>query len=136
MEIELRRDLVQIGHKTFGKIYLDGVLACESSEPPVREIDGVPVMSWKIHGDTAIPRGRYRAIINHSRQLDRDTPLVLNVPGFDEVRIFTSGSDGWIVVGVDRISQGLLHERQAFRELLQDVHDALNSGEQVWVTVG
>ena len=136
MQIELKRDLVQDGHLTFGKFYLDGVLACEVLEPPVRELDGVLVTNWKVRGDTAIPRGRYRVIINHSHQLNTDTPLLLNVPGFEGVRIFTSGFDGWITVGVERVSRGLLHRREAFRELLQDIHDALNSGEQVWVTVG
>lgn len=135
MQIELKRDQIQDGHLTFGKFYLDGVLACEALEPPVRELEGVPVTNWKVRGDTAIPRGRYRVIINHSRQLDADTPLLLNVPGFEGVRVFTSGFDGWITVGVERASQGLLHRREAFRELLQDVHDALNAGDQVWITV-
>ena len=140
MEIELRRDLAQAGHRTFGKFYLDNVFTCETLEPPVREVEGVVVSNWKLREDTAIPRGRYRVIINRPRGSGLHLPLLLNVPGFDDVRIGPDdsrrGLDGWILVGVERSDIGLLDGRRAFHELFQDIHDALNTGEQVWITVG
>lgn len=60
---------------------------CWSLEDVVREVPGQPVASWKIHGKTAIPRGRYRVIVDHSEHFGKDLPHLLDVPGFDGVRI-------------------------------------------------
>ncbi|MDO8715713.1 MAG: DUF5675 family protein [Dehalococcoidales bacterium] len=138
MEIELRRDLVQSSHKTFGKFYVDDVLACESLEPMVREVVDAPITNWRVPGDTAIPRGRYRVIINRSQRSGRDLPLILGVNGFEDVRISTDRfvRENWIFVGVDRSDVGLRNSQEAYNELFQDIRDALNSGEQVWITVG
>lgn len=60
---------------------------CWTLEDVVREITGQSVESWKIHGETAIPRGTYRVIVDHSRRFGRDLPHILDVPGFEGVRI-------------------------------------------------
>ena len=140
MNLVLKRDAVQSGHATFGELYADGVLECETMEQPVREIEDALVSNWKIKGDSAIPRGRYRIVINRSQRLKYELPLLLNVPWFEDVRIspncLEAGTDGWIVVGTERLEMGLVNSRIAFSELFQDIRDALNAGEQVWVTVG
>ena len=133
MNLELKRDETQDNHKTFGKLYAEGVLECETLEDPVREIDA-PVTNWKVKGDTAIPRGRYRIIINHSNRFNRDLPLLLNVPGFEGIRIhsgnFTSDTEGCILVGTARSDVGVLNSRIAFNELFDDLSEALNACAQ------
>lgn len=139
MELELKRDEVQNSHCTFGRLYVDGVLECETLEDPVREIEYTPVVDWKVKGDTAIPRGRYRIIINHSQRFNKDMPLLLNVPGFEGIRIHSGNTaadtEGCILVGTSRSDTAVANSRVAYNELFQDLHDALSAGEQVWIDI-
>ena len=71
------------------------------------------VRPLKIAGITAIPKGTYEVIINWSARFKRLMPLLLNVPGFDGVRIHTGNdahnTEGCILVGmtvgVNRVGQ-------------------------------
>ena len=139
MKLELKRDSVSSDFGTFGKLYVDDVLECETLEDEVREIEGEPVASWKINGETAIPRGRYRVIITRSQRFGRDMPLLVNVPGFEGVRIHsgntTEDTEGCILVGTTRGQSGLFSSRVAFREFFDDLRNALNAGEQAWIDI-
>lgn len=46
-----------------------------------------PANSPKVHGMTAIPAGKYQVIVSMSERFKRETPLLLNVPGFSGIRI-------------------------------------------------
>lgn len=139
MELEVKRDDAQPQHHTFGQLYVDGAKQCETLEDPVREVEGATVENWKIKGDTAIPRGRYRVIVNHSNRFNRDLPLLLAVPGFEGIRIHAGNTDkdteGCILVGTKRGPTSILESRIAFNELFDDIKEALANGEQVWITV-
>lgn len=129
MLIEVLRDIEQPNYGTFiGKIYVDGVRACESLEG---------------FGKETIPCGRYRVVINRCTKTGYDLPKFLSVPGFDDVRISCNRpaeSDGWVLVGTGRnggaYSGHLPGGETAFNELFQDIREVLGAGEQVWVTVG
>lgn len=72
---------------TFGKLFADGVFLCYTLEDPVREVEGQPVASWKIHGATAIPQGEYSVTLDNSPRFGPDTLTVNSVPGFVGVRM-------------------------------------------------
>ena len=96
MDIKLRR--FEFGtNYTVGKLYVDDVYFCFTLEDKVRE-PGV-----KVDGQTAIPYGTYPVIIDHSTHFNMDLPHVLNVPGFEGIRIHTGNTDadteGCILVG-------------------------------------
>ena len=139
MELKLTRDDDQLQHRTFGQMYVDDAKQCETLEDPVREVEGATVTNWKVKGDTAIPRGRYRVIVNHSNRFKRDLPLLLNVPGFEGIRIHAGNTEadteGCILVGTKRAAASILESRIAFNELFADIQEALANGEQVWITV-
>ena len=97
---------------TIGELFIDGMNECFTLEDVVRDTlheDGSP----KIHGQTAIPAGRYRVILTPSPAVQRgamwspraDTalPLLCDVPGFDGIRIHAGNSAkdtaGCILVG-------------------------------------
>ncbi len=139
MELKLTRESDQLQHRTFGQLFVDGAKQCETLEDPVREVEGATVDNWKIKGDTAIPRGRYRVIVNHSQRFGRDLPLFLNVPGFEGIRIHAGNTEadteGCILVGTKRTATSILESRIAFNELFADIQEALANGEQVWIEV-
>lgn len=60
---------------------------CWTLEDVVREVDGMPVGRWKIHGKTAIPVGTYPVSVTLSNRFKRPLPLLEGVPSFAGVRI-------------------------------------------------
>ena len=95
MELKLRR--FEFGTTyTIGKLYVDGIYHCFTLEDKVREGE-------KVNGQTAIPYGTYSVIIDHSNRFNRDLPHILNVQGFEGVRIHTGNTsadtEGCILVG-------------------------------------
>lgn len=102
MKLELKR--IQFGDDyTIGRLYADGQFVCYTLEDKVREVIGEPVSTWKVMSQTAIPVGVYPVIITMSTRFRTRLPLLLNVPGFDGVRIHTGNSskdtEGCILVG-------------------------------------
>lgn len=80
MKLELIR-VVLTPRCTVGVLRVDGVHQCFVLEDTSRA-PGV-----KVPGQTAIPEGRYRVEITHSPRFGVDMPLVLEVPGFQGIRI-------------------------------------------------
>src|SRR5688572_8199111 len=77
---------------TIGRLDVDGAFECWVCEDPVREIDGQPVEAWKVKGKTAVPRGTYAVVVTMSPRFGRLMPLLVDVPGFEGVRIH-AGND-------------------------------------------
>ena len=78
---------------TVGKLYFrlsdrdSWTWLCWTLEDVVREIPGQPVTAWKIKRETAIPRGTYTIRVTYSNRFGVDLPLLLDVPGFEGIRI-------------------------------------------------
>lgn len=117
---------------TIGDLYLDGVWECCTLEDQVRE-------GAKVLGETAIPEGSYEVLITHSPRFKRMLPLLVDVPGFDGIRIHpgntTDDTEGCLLVGENVINHAgrpfLTRSRAAFDRLYQKLvaasarHEAL-----------
>lgn len=121
---------------TLGCLYVDGHWFAFTCEDVIREQPGVPVSTWKVDGQTAIPAGRYRVVITDSPRFKRPMPLLVDVPGFSGVRIHPgNGSDeteGCLLVGWDRVAGRVLQSRAAFAALF-DLLAAATS--EVWIAI-
>ena len=88
---------------TIGRLYIDGVYHCFTLEDKVREVAGQPVEQWKIPGETAIPVGEYNVVLDFSTHFQKTLPHILNVPGYEGVRIHPGNTDkdteGCILLG-------------------------------------
>lgn len=120
---------------TEGEIYIDGVWECYSLEDVVRP-QGV-----KIPGQTAIPAGKYRIIIDDSQRFKRLMPHILDVPMFEGVRMHPGNdaedTEGCILVGTDKAADDpnfIGGSRNAFNALFNKLEEALKEGE-VWITI-
>lgn len=127
-----------LAHCTLGTLYVDDSEQCYTCEDVVRETEA-PVKDWKIPGETAIPRGTYEVIINHSQRFGRDLPLLLNVPGFVGVRIHPGNTaedtEGCILVGERIGGEAVLESRKAFTELMLLLQDAVAGGEKIHLEI-
>jgi len=119
---------------TIGRLFVDGKQFCWTLEDVVR-----PTGAPKVFGQTAIPPGTYGLIITHSPHFGRDLPLLLNVPGFDGIRIHPGNTDadteGCILVGMDRLADSIGRSRIAFDALFPQIQQALARGELVSIEV-
>lgn len=86
---------------------------CYTLEDRVREVPHESVKNWKVPGQTAIPRGRYRVLKTMSHRFKRYTLHIMDVPGFAGIRIHAGNTaadtEGCVLVGMgmaDRSSNG------------------------------
>lgn len=118
-------------HRTHGDLYVDGQWQCYTLEDVVRDD--------KIHGQTAIPPGRYRITLEHSPRFGPNTITVNKVPGYTGVRIHAGNdegdTEGCPLVGQVRAEASILKSRAALDELKPEIAAALQAGELVWLEV-
>lgn len=101
---------------TIGSLSVDGVFVCYTLEDVVRQ-------GPKVYGATAIPAGTYPVVITQSPRFKRPLPLLLNVPGFEGVRIHpgntAADTEGCILVGRQLGPSAVLESRLAFNALFE-----------------
>src|SRR3990167_3026729 len=109
---------------TGGQLYINDEFLCFTLEDQVRERQGVPVEKWKIYGETAIPRGIYKVVLQTSPKFGPDTITLLKVEGFEGIRIHAGNSakdtEGCIIVGY-RITRGGIIVPGTTRPALRDL---------------
>ena len=115
MNLEVKR--IFKGNKyTIGKLYIAGKYFCDTMEPPVRIIK-----------PKAIPLGKYKVIINHSNKFNKQLPLLLNVEGFEGIRIhngsYPEDTLGCILVGRNKIKGMLVDSRYTLMQLMNKLKD-------------
>jgi hypothetical protein len=138
MLIELKRNPSADGC-TLGKLFVDGVFECFTLEDVVREVPGQPVLQWKIPNQTAIPTGTYTLTVDFSNHFQKSLPHILNVPGFDGVRIHSGNTaadtEGCVLVGGKEASTEILNSRDAFGVLFPKIQAAVSRSEHVQLTI-
>ena len=101
--------------RTIGKLFIDGEYFCYTLEDAVRD--------KKIAGVTAIPAGTYRCIVNMSNRFQKLMPLLLEVPGFEGVRIHSGNkaadTAGCILVGYEWQGDRIYKSGLAFYDLMK-----------------
>lgn len=81
MNLEVTRKIFNT-NDTIGVFYVDDVKFCYTLEDIVRPAD-----EPKVFGKTAIPAGTYKVVLSHSNHFNRVLPEILDVPGFEGIRI-------------------------------------------------
>lgn len=130
MKFILHRDILR-PDLTLGKLSLGGLFICYSVEDAVRDV--------KIAGNTCIPAGTYKVIINMSNRFKRLMPLLLDVPQFQGVRIHAGNSaadtEGCIILGAFRTDTGVAKSKDAVIHVQEMIRAALDRGEEVTIEI-
>ena len=124
MKLDLiRKEFTTIS--TIGDLLIDGKFFCYTLEDMYRE--------KKIKKVTAIPYGTYEVIINFSNRFQRPMPLLLNVPGFDGIRIHNGNkaehTEGCILVGFTKGKDFIGNSKSAFIQFMPKLQAGLKTGK-------
>jgi len=124
---------------THGSLSVDGIFECFTLEDVVREVPKLAVAEWKIPCQTAIPSGTYSVIVNFSTHFNKLLPLLVDVSGFDGVRIhsgnYSSNTEGCILVGQSKDHIGVYESRAAFAALFAKIQKAIAAGDKVQISI-
>lgn len=120
------------GKATIGEFYIDGVLFCHSLEDADRCLETAGCAA-KVYGETCIPRGTYKVIMDWSQHFQANMPHVINVPCFDGIRIHVGNrpedTEGCILLGMKIESKEFIsHSQDAFNAFRARLLDGLNEG--------
>jgi hypothetical protein len=116
---------------TPGMFYINDEFFAYSLEDPER--------GFKIKGDTAIPKGRYRVILSMSARFKKVLPLLLNVPGYSGVRIHGGNTKkdtlGCPLIGKFRTGNRIYSCAPMVNSLILRMEKAISDGQEVYITI-
>lgn len=109
-----------------GRMLIDGKYVCDVLEDKDRGLSDSmtieEIKKKKVYGETAIPTGKYKVVLDYSPKFKKILPHVLDVKGFEGIRIH-SGNDkedtfGCLLVGYNRQKGKVLNSRNALAQVL------------------
>lgn len=122
---------------TIGDLFVGDEGFCVTLEDKDRHLEDNP--DAKLWGRTAIPRGRYKIVIDYSNRFQRELPRLLDVPGFEGIRIHPGNShentEGCILVGANWRKDWVTDSRNTFNKLFEKMEAAYDKGEELEITI-
>lgn len=127
MEVVLKvKRLYKKEKYTIGKMYLNNQYVCDTLEDTDRGLTNdmsiEEIKAKKVYGETAIPTGTYKLIVDWSLKYQKNMPHILDVKGFDGVRIHSGNtakdSLGCILVGKNKEVGKVLDSRNTYNYLM------------------
>lgn len=116
LECNLRLERECLEERTLGKLYINNEFFCSTIEDKYRDLS----KEKKVYGETCIPFGTYKVIINMSPKYGRLMPRLLDVPHFEGILIHSGNTEqdsaGCILVG-ERSGQKVINSRDTFNRL-------------------
>jgi hypothetical protein len=125
-----------INETTMGALFINKLFECYTLEDADRFLE---TGGEKIPKQTAIPRGKYRVIVDWSERFNRPMPHLLDVPQFDGIRIHilntSNETEGCVGVGDERTDDTLIGSTAAFNRLFKKIFNTWVSKEEIWLEV-
>ena len=119
---------------TLGELFIDDKFECYTLEDKVRP------PGEKVPGETAIPAGIYKVVIDYSDRFHRLMPHLLDVPMFTGIRIHSGNTnqdtEGCILVGTTIVNGDFVgNSRIAYDQLFTKLKVASDLGEGIEITI-
>lgn len=141
MNIKLKRRYF-CDEYTIGSLYINDKYFCDTLEDPNRDINKNGKFDngeIKIKGNTCIPFGKYKIIVNLSPKFKRELPRLLNVPSFEGVLIHRGNTakdtEGCILVGENKIKGKVINSTIYEQKLVNILKEIQSKGEQITIEI-
>lgn len=138
------RDVFQ-PEATLSRLYLFGELVgfvCEDVDRGLHQTDPIEhVHAIKVHGQTAIPDGRYRLHLYNSPKHGADTIELVAVPGFEHVQVHVGNwpkdTEGCLLPGTGRdLKQHMvLHSTDLVKQIRDAIVPRLRQGAELYIEI-
>lgn len=127
---------------TIGSLYINDKYFCDTLEDPNRDINKNGKFDngeTKIKGNTCIPFGKYKIIVNLSPKFKRELPRLLDVPSFEGVLIHRGNTakdtEGCILVGENKIKGKVINSTIYEQKLVSLLKEIQSKSEQITIEI-
>ncbi len=142
MELKLNRKFLGATY-TIGDLFIDGEYYCNTIEDKVRDLnkdgDLLDEGESKVYGETAIPYGTYKIIVNLSPKFNRELPRLLDVPHFEGILIHRGNtakdSAGCVILGENKIKGKVINSTSYEIDLVKRMKAAIAKGEEITIKI-
>lgn len=141
MKLKLERKYFKDTY-TIGNLYIDGKYFCDTLEDKNRDVNKNGKFDngeTKVYGETCIPFGTYKILVNMSPKFKRELPRLLDVPSFEGVLIHRGNtpedSAGCILVGENKETGKVLNSTPYEKKLVKIMKEAIARGEEITIEI-
>lgn len=127
---------------TIGNLYIDDSFFCNTLEDKNRDVNKNGKFDsgeTKAYGETCIPFGTYKVVVNMSPKFKRELPRLLDVPSFEGILIHrgntTKDSAGCILVGENKAVGKVLNSTPYEERLVKMMKEAITRGEEITIEI-
>ena len=127
---------------TIGNLYVDGEFFSNTLEDKNRDLNKNGRFDngeTKVYGQTCIPFGTYRIIVNMSPKFGRELPRLLDVPHFEGILIHRGNTPentlGCILVGENKVKGKVINSTPYEERLVRMMKEALSRGEDITIEI-
>ncbi len=139
MELELNR-YERTPKSTIGELLINGEHQCYTLEDVDRGLMKTTSLGVikrnKVYGKTAIPAGRYEVRITFSNRFQKLMPQIMDVPGFEGIRIHPGNTDadteGCVLPGYTTGPDFIGNSRKAYEHIMYFLQKA---NEPIFITI-
>lgn len=130
-------------NNTISEVYIDGEFFGNILEDTDRGLDSKQpleeIKKKKVYGETAIPTGTYEVVISWSNRFNQYLPLLVNVPGYDGIRIHPGNTEvdslGCLLPGkISPDKHKVLQSRITFNKLFSLIKTAAKK-EKIFISI-
>lgn len=142
MELNVKRIARKDGY-TIGRLFINNEYFCDTLEDTDRGLSSTmqvnEILAKKVKAQTAIPTGKYDVILTFSPRFKRVLPLLLNVKGYEGVRIHAGNTnkdtEGCLLVGENKAKGQVLNSRATLEKLMSILLDCEKRKEKVTILI-
>lgn len=142
MEIVIKR-IAKKSTYTIGKLYIDNKYFCDTLEDKDRGLKDTmsveEILKIKVKHETAIPTGTYNMDITYSPKFKKQLPLILNVKGFEGIRVHSGNSDkdssGCVILGQNKVVGKVINSRVTCDKFNTILTGAKNRQEKITLKI-
>lgn len=142
MELNVKRIARKDGY-TIGRLFINNEYFCDTLEDTDRGLKDTmqvnEILAKKVKAQTAIPTGKYDVILTFSPRFKRVLPLLLNVKGYEGVRVHAGNTnkdtEGCLLVGENKVKGQVLNSRATLEKLMSVLLECEKRKEKVTILI-